>query len=98
MRISELADEQRELNEIQKNLNRLTTEKIVQDALLTQQTQKLRQQTLLQRVEFEKICSCFKETNNPIFTKIFRVCSVTKRRRRRIDEIQNQDYKTAKIE
>ena len=30
---SELADEQRELNEIQKNLNRLTTEKIVQDCI-----------------------------------------------------------------
>ena len=30
--------------------------------LLTQQTQKLRQQTLLQRVEFEKNLSCFKET------------------------------------
>ena len=66
---SQLADEQRELNETQRFLNRLTTEKIVQDALLTGQTQKLRQQTLLQRVEFEKNAVVLKKQAIPSLQK-----------------------------
>tara|TARA_R100000773_G_scaffold15560_5_gene14152 strand:+ start:2781 stop:4736 length:1956 start_codon:yes stop_codon:yes gene_type:complete len=66
---SKLADEQRELNEVQKFLNRTTTETIVKAALLSKRSQQLRQQTLLQRVEFEKNAVVLKKQAIPALQK-----------------------------
>ena len=50
----ELAEEQRKFNEIQAAAKRLTTERIVREALLNVEKRKSRNETNLQRVAFEK--------------------------------------------
>ena len=75
---SDLADEQRELNEMQKFLNRTTTETIVKEALLTHKAKELRHATFLQRIEFEKNAVVLKKQAIPTLQKYLEFVNLLK--------------------